>query len=608
MRSSWITLATLIAGLLGGLAGAAPGAAQQGPATGRGFGKVKAAAAAPAGTRRAVIVGISHYKNVASLSYAAADASSFAQFLQSSAGGSVPAASIRLLLDTAATRVPILDAVSWLWEVSKPGDEAIIYFAGHGDIETGHSDRGSKDDAGPSDASAKDVLDMGFLLTYDARPDRHYIAEGAINSMDLLRLIGQIVKREATVWLITDACRSGNLINGPVDDSRAIAPLMRDWMGVASLVSSGPDQLSQEGRQWGGGHGVFTYYLLRGLAGSANTDSDQVVTLEEAARFVQDSVKAATHGLQVPQRSGNLGRVAAWVPQVQTLAATGGGHEDAVAARGLGAPAPDSAVLRAMARLSDAVRRGALLKPEGNNAWEIYLELAADPAAADVLADARSDLKTAFQLDAQQVITDFMAGGARQPDAPRIRDAATELGHAADLMGKLALMAPTLAAQRLFLDGYAYIQKGDFDAALKSLRQTVVEEPQGYSFSALGLALLATGQLDSARQAFAKATVRAPHRPTPLLGQAFVSLEAGDAAGALQSLDTAVAFTEPQASLELARALVLLQLGLRREAVAAYRRAEVIDPQVKDDRYARDLLPYTAMRGDRLARLRLALR
>src|SRR5579859_4686299 len=600
MRSSWMASAALIAGVL-----ATPLAGQG--AVNRGFGKVKTAAATSNGTRRAVIVGISHYKHVASLGYAAADAASFAQFLESPAGGSVPASNIRLLLDTAATRIPILDAISWLWDVSEAGDEAIIYFAGHGDVEPGHSNRASKDNPGLSDASGKADLDLGFLLAYDARADRHYIAEGAINSMDLLHLVEQIAKRDATVWLITDACRSGNMMNGPIDDSRAIAPLMRDWMGVASLVSSGPDQLSQEGRQWGGGHGVFTYYLLRGLAGAANTDSDDVVTLEEAARFVQDSVRVATHGLQVPQRSGNLGRVAAWVPQVQTLATANAGHADAIATRGLGnaAAGPDSAVLHAMARLSDALRRGALIKPDGNSAWDIYAQLAANPGSADILADARSDLKTAFQLDAQQVIADFMAG--HQPDAQRIRDAATELGHAADLMGKLALMATSLAAQRSFLEGYAYIQKGNFDAALGPLRQSVADEPQGYSYSALGFALLATGQLDSARQAFAKAIPRASRRPMPILGLALVSLESGDAGAALTALDTAIAFSEPQAAVYLARALVLLQLGRSAEAVAAYGKAAAIDPKVSDDRYARDLLPSTPRIGDRLARLRLAV-
>ncbi|MCK7469824.1 MAG: hypothetical protein MZU95_02755 [Desulfomicrobium escambiense] len=37
-------------------------------------------------------------------------------------------------------------------------------------------------------------------------------------------------------------------------------------------------------------HGVFTYYLLEGLRGKADTDRDGMVTVDEAYRYVYDQV------------------------------------------------------------------------------------------------------------------------------------------------------------------------------------------------------------------------------------------------------------------------------------------------------------------------------
>ena len=249
----------------------------------------------PAGVRRAVVIGVSKYPTLPpnkQLEYAAADARAFQDYLKSPAGGSVPAENLQLLIDENATAGNIMNALAWLRLNSQEGDEAIIYFAGHGDTEmvTGGG--------------------VGFLLASDVNPAL-YVGGGAI-SIDLLKaFLGGIVSKGTTPLLITDLSRSG----------KTTAALLEAWNNVTKIVSSAADESPYEGKQWGGGHGAFTYFLILGLQGLADNNVDGVVTLEELARFVDEHVGKETGGHQNPQTSGNYRRILARVDPATKRAA-----------------------------------------------------------------------------------------------------------------------------------------------------------------------------------------------------------------------------------------------------------------------------------------------
>jgi uncharacterized caspase-like protein len=63
----------------------------------------------------------------------------------------------------------------------------------------------------------------------------------------------------------------------------------------AVITASDISESSFEDAKWGDGHGVFTYYLLRGLKGEA------VVTAGELFAYLQQSVRQATEGKQNPR-------------------------------------------------------------------------------------------------------------------------------------------------------------------------------------------------------------------------------------------------------------------------------------------------------------------
>lgn len=226
----------------------------------------------------ALVIGIAHYQNLpasAQLQYPDRDADSIYTTLISQQGGQFPANHVHVLIGAQATQANILHELQdWLPSVSAPSDRIFIYFAGHGFISDG----------------------KGYLAPYDI--DLHHIAATAV-SMELLgTLIGGKIQGKSKV-LITDACHSGAIT--PETDPTQLNHMLLDLhQSIFSLSASRDREQSFESPDWGGGHGIFTYYVVRGLAGAADTNNDGVVTADEIAEYVHTNVRAATNGRQNP--------------------------------------------------------------------------------------------------------------------------------------------------------------------------------------------------------------------------------------------------------------------------------------------------------------------
>ena len=99
--------------------------------------------------------------------------------------------------------------------------------------------------------------------------------------------------------LITDACHSGAIT--PEDDTAQVNhSLLNLNISTFSLTASRDREQSFESPQWGGGHGIFTYYVIRGLEGEADASGDGIVTADELADYVRTNVRLATKTLQNP--------------------------------------------------------------------------------------------------------------------------------------------------------------------------------------------------------------------------------------------------------------------------------------------------------------------
>lgn len=63
------------------------------------------------------------------------------------------------------------------------------------------------------------------------------------------------------------------------------------------LTASRASEVSEEREELR--HGVFTYYLLEGLRGSADLDGDGVITVDEISAYVSRKVSMATREISI---------------------------------------------------------------------------------------------------------------------------------------------------------------------------------------------------------------------------------------------------------------------------------------------------------------------
>ncbi len=88
-----------------------------------------------------------------------------------------------------------------------------------------------------------------------------------------------------------------------------------------SLTASRDREVSYESADWGGGHGIFTYYVVKGLEGSADSNRDGIVTADELADYVRTNVRTATKNQQTPtseRGSFDPNMLLAYVPSNRT--------------------------------------------------------------------------------------------------------------------------------------------------------------------------------------------------------------------------------------------------------------------------------------------------
>ncbi|HET6763596.1 MAG TPA: tetratricopeptide repeat protein, partial [Longimicrobiaceae bacterium] len=241
------------------------------------------------GRRWAVVVGVSQFqdRNITALRYADADARAFYQFLRSprAGGGGFPEENVKLLINEQATYREIRSALFTFLKGATEDDEVVVYFAGHG-------------------APDPQRLQNLYLLTYDT--DLADISSSAFPMDDVNKAIHSLYAHDVVV--ITDACHSAGVggqlatrdlgTNGINDVF--LQQLSASTGGLAIFTASGANQQSLEDPRWGGGHGVFTHYLLEGLNGSADEDGDRIVSLSEMMEYARAKVRVDTRNQQIP--------------------------------------------------------------------------------------------------------------------------------------------------------------------------------------------------------------------------------------------------------------------------------------------------------------------
>ncbi|MGC4055073.1 MAG: caspase family protein [Paludibaculum sp.] len=226
----------------------------------------------------ALVVGIAAYKNLpenAQLSFPERDAESVYSILISPEGGNFRAENVHRLIGAKATLANLRKELEeWLPSVTKDDDRVLIYFAGHGFV----------------------FQNRAYLAPYDITQDN--IATTGYPMDRLGEVFGTKIKGKWKVML-TDSCHSGAIT--PAADAAVINGKLLDLnKNVFSLTASRDRERSYESKEWGGGHGIFTYYVVKGLEGLADESQDGIVTADELAEYVRRNVREASGGQQNP--------------------------------------------------------------------------------------------------------------------------------------------------------------------------------------------------------------------------------------------------------------------------------------------------------------------
>jgi hypothetical protein len=240
-----------------------------------------------ASARYAVVIGVSHYRDsrIRNLRYADRDAEAIRDFLLDPRGGGVPRANLLYLANETATYANIHSALFDFLAKPGPEDLAIVYFAGHG----------TPDPKRP---------DNVYMVGYDT--DIEHIGGTAVPMWDLQASFERTL--HASVVTFVDACHSG----GAKDQLANLSN--QNWIKLgygrhrAVITASEVNELSSEGEKWGGGHGVFTYYLLQALGGAGDGKPDHAVSVGEVFDYVRRQVVEETHGAQTPTALAGLSR------------------------------------------------------------------------------------------------------------------------------------------------------------------------------------------------------------------------------------------------------------------------------------------------------------
>ena len=232
----------------------------------------------------AVIVGINDYQNWPKLRYCVNDANAIEQMLISQYG--FKKSNIIKLLDKDATRERIVWALGD--QLADPNkvrreDRVFVFFAGHGATRKLPSGK-----------------ELGYIVPVDAESEA---SQAKSISMAQLQEFCELIPAKH-LYFVVDSCYSGLALTrsgGTSGKSTNYLEEITKRMARQILTAGGADQ--QVADNGPGGHSIFTWTLLQGLQGLADTDGNGAITASELGAYISPIVSSVSH--QTPA-FGNL--------------------------------------------------------------------------------------------------------------------------------------------------------------------------------------------------------------------------------------------------------------------------------------------------------------
>ncbi len=525
---------------------------------------LKAAEISPDARTYGLMIGISKYQKLPQdlwLQFADADAKTFSQHLASARGGGIPADQMVVLTNEEATTAALRNAFqTFLRNRAGKKDTVFILIAGHGIVDN----RGA------------------YVLTYDSDPQD--LSATSLPMSEIQSLVDDELSKVGRVVLMADVARAaniGNLKNAAIGS--AVEKLGEASGEMLGLMAARPRELSEEGTQFGGGHGAFTYALIKGLQGFADHDDDRFVSAGELTDYVRDSVPKLTANKEHPRDFGNIEnatKLSDLSKQGITLARFRSLYDSRNGGPLLLAGAdPQTAQLSTQASqdvdtFQAAIRAGRLLPDQPNSAWDGIAKLRAELPPEQMFLQENA-LRVALENQAQQVLLRYLAGD-QSPQAKGDFDAGSRFMEAAIRLTPESLY---LEGRDDFFQGRGLLFDKQYGQAANLLEQSVRIDPgEAYGYNALGIAYLEQADFAKSIPAFRDAARRAPNWSYPLHNLALAYVESGNYQDAIRSYQQAMRLTPQFSYLPYNLGLVYQRLNRRRDAETAYRRALFLAP------------------------------
>jgi len=447
----------------------------------------------------AFVVGISRFRDerVPALRFADSDALLFARYLMSERGGALnELENLWFLTNEAATRDRVTGELTAFLRGKGSGENTLIlYFATHGAYVCSTASQTPGKPCEREDA---------YILTHDSDPEDPKLT--AIRMADIHDLITANASAFGTVLVYMDVCHSGNLGALPLETgltSQQVSSELRAPGGnIGLMLASNRQQPKDRVREYaledpllGGGHGVFTFFVVHGLNGQVAPSAGNVVEMGSLMRHVEENVRAWTSGRQSPAHHGTRDDL----PVVE--------HADKP---GLDLPTVNRNMLQARAG------RAAL---HGEN--DVRLA-----ALQDRMPPPVSRIRGA--QEGQQTILRYLRGD----QVPQVRE---DFVDCARKFAEGAPGSPFTESRMLFCQGRALLFDRRHGEARQLLERAIRIDPgRAYAYNALGIAYLEQAEFRKAAASFADASRLAPFWAYPVHNLALAEEQAGnyDAAAA----------------------------------------------------------------------------
>ncbi len=238
----------------------------------------------------AIIIGIQNYKRLPDAEYANEDARSFYDYAIRALG--IKPENIKILIDEKADQVEILGAFqSWLpVKVKKSKTDVYVFYSGHG-------------------LPSEDGKNL-YILPYGA--DKQFIDKTGLNQQEIIRSLQSVQAKSVTMFM--DACYSGQIRTGDTLLANARPVSLKTSANLfppefTVFSASSPEQIASSSPALK--HGIFSYYVMKGMEGDADENEDGKITIDELHSYLAEMVSRQALSLnrkQNPQLIGVSGK------------------------------------------------------------------------------------------------------------------------------------------------------------------------------------------------------------------------------------------------------------------------------------------------------------